>query len=205
MRAKMEAAAGYRGQSVNYTKEEMEGWGVRDLKKYLSEHYVNTAGCVERQDLVALAIAHETRKQSNPPPKPQPQPQASQQSYYSSSSSSNGYGYQQQQVRSAFMFALNKELNECFNPLCSSNSSRASREHRRRKRTQDPTMRFWAWRSRPARLRSKRFVLLLLALASPCLLLTATMMVMMTTGLLQEGKGVAPGQESGQPRGRRNG
>jgi curved DNA-binding protein CbpA len=93
----MEAAAGYRGQSVSYTKEEMEGWGVRDLKKYLSEHYVNTAGCVERQDLVALAIAHETRKQSNPPPKPQPQPQASQQSYYSSSSSSNGYGYQQQQ------------------------------------------------------------------------------------------------------------
>jgi hypothetical protein len=90
----MEATAGYRGAAESYTRGEIEGWGVRDLKRYLGEHYVNTAGCCERQDLVALAVAHEARKQTNPPPKPQPQPQPQQQSY--SSSSSNGYGYQQQ-------------------------------------------------------------------------------------------------------------
>jgi curved DNA-binding protein CbpA len=70
---------GYRGPQSSYSKAEIEGWGVRDLKKYMHEHAINSAGCIERQDLIELVIKHEEKKKSQPPPQ--------QQSYYASSNS----------------------------------------------------------------------------------------------------------------------
>jgi hypothetical protein len=76
---------GYRGPQSSYSKAEIEGWGVRDLKKYMHEHAINSAGCIERQDLIELVIKHEEKKKSQPPPQ--------QQSYYASSNSYDQVGW----------------------------------------------------------------------------------------------------------------
>jgi len=81
----------------DYTPEEISAWSVRELKTYLQNQQVNFAHCVEKQELIELAIATaKTKKDRKPTTTSSASSSSSSSSYSSSSSASSTYSQPQQ-------------------------------------------------------------------------------------------------------------